>query len=1300
MEDQPIQAQPVKLRGKDLPGAINVLPAGLGDVLKKRESREFHSEQTSNSMTFSTKSSGGSDVTQTFMKQQQHASAEQKTFSSTQEQQFSAVRQEQKSFGSATTSSSVNSFSSSAQKTSSMTSSSSVVCNNNNSVMAAKPIAEEHHGEEIRQESLKSTIQSAITDLEQDLTGIKSPSPVEAAAASAAPVAPSDPVPQEKENVAPTPSFDQVQANASEVDSVGGMAFKQNGLFDAKSSSKSQHSSRLKFPREYKPRPESLVEKDPWVAPTGNQLPDMVDTSREGGGGARVESLDQTTTEVKQSEQYYESNNLTQTFESQQSSTTVTNGEFKETTQLAQAVFPGAPSVTNNPSLEKALRPAPSEDYDTSSLKRRNPRQMFTDSSFYSPKFHPSVAEQVEMAHRLSSSLYEDGNKMSKGQEMYMKRAKKSGDSTDLLELNEPPKHDKVPNLKLVMNPEGKLHDWTDLPEEEVPEMAQVATGGNPDAAHAMVENLQACKGRGGELFAKRRKKADKWVVDEQNVGSSTSQFASSLLNSEFSLNSSSQQVEEVDACTEEQYRLEQQEAFQQQQLAKQQQSMAMRQERSTTNMNGNQGSVELPPNFKPCSLKGRPFTPTFDTSCHNTQGIDVWANKGPRPYAPGKSSTLPRNLGQARAGGQLPPAVAQAEKKLVSSSQEVKTSQQTTTVTSSSQQVVQETSSSSMTAVSASSQEMNNNSVSMEEQKRLEYEQWLKQQQKEQQMFECSVKYEEKAEESSSSVNHQGTTKTQDEVDRAAVEAQMLKEQEMEKLRIEEEKRLQEQKMKAEEEQRRIEEEQQREREIAEQKRLEEEQRQRMIEEQQQREEEERARKEQELREQQEREQRERERQEQQAREEQERLLREQQEREQKEQMLREQQERERQEQLMREQQMKEQQMKEQQMREQQMREQQMREQQMQEQQMREQQMREQQMQQQQMMMQQQTVQSQSMSSTTTRTEQTSLHKSEISMQMKSGGMLNNNQNQQFEDYTGSLRPTTTGSLIRQTGDVIFTQAGQNEQEMEQVELRPTSKGNVKDNIRQSGVFVGIVGDNNSLINDMANFDYEKHSVRELVGHFSKIKGAAPQQMFPQHYQVQNNATPSLSQLQDQAKSKQFSYQQTNTSTTQQSDKLQQEAAEERLAQLSERKNSLKSFLLMEEEMKKLNGAAAAGQILDPSAILQVDGSLTQEISAARGPSRGRELDSQGRLNDTNKWDNHNAIASGWKTVESNYRPVTFRKIYGVNKQAPTPVPTMQRNPSTPRAVTEPIASQPVATDDVGDTAQPEELQPDCSDL
>ena len=67
-----------------------------------------------------------------------------------------------------------------------------------------------------------------------------------------------------------------------------------------------------------------------------------------------------------------------------------------------------------------------------------------------------------------------------------------------ICEHQELPRHDKVPNLKLVMNPEGKLHDWTDLPPEELPEMQILAQGGlSPDTAHHVVENLEACKGRG-----------------------------------------------------------------------------------------------------------------------------------------------------------------------------------------------------------------------------------------------------------------------------------------------------------------------------------------------------------------------------------------------------------------------------------------------------------------------------------------------------------------------------------------------------------------------------------------------------------------------------------------------------------------------------------------------------------------------------------------------------------------------------------------------------------------------------------
>ena len=65
------------------------------------------------------------------------------------------------------------------------------------------------------------------------------------------------------------------------------------------------------------------------------------------------------------------------------------------------------------------------------------------------------------------------------------------------------PKHDKTPNLKLVMNPEGKLHDWQDLPEEEVPEMVEVNVG-NPEVAHTlgiMVQNLNEEKGRGKVSF-------------------------------------------------------------------------------------------------------------------------------------------------------------------------------------------------------------------------------------------------------------------------------------------------------------------------------------------------------------------------------------------------------------------------------------------------------------------------------------------------------------------------------------------------------------------------------------------------------------------------------------------------------------------------------------------------------------------------------------------------------------------------------------------------------------------------------
>jgi len=747
------------------------------------------------------------------------------------------------------------------------------------------------------------------------------------------------------------------------------------------------------------------------------------------------------------------------------------------------------------------------------------------------------------------------------------------------------------------------------------------------------------------------------------------------------------------------------QQEFEKQQLLKQQQGFEMRQQQQNNAMPGGPANVEdLPPNFQHCSLKGRPFTPTMDLSIHNTQGIDVWVTKGPRPF--GSSGTLPRTaIKKAAKSGELPPQPAKPQQQQQAPAPapaalavpQVAICPATPAVNEQELIVSSQKQTSSSTVMSSSSssttvqQQGGVNSVDLEEQKRLEYEKWFKTQEKEQQELEydCSVKYEatttntQQAEiVQTSSVQevatHSQTIQNNDEVDRAkkAAEEQQRLEQEKREMEMRQEQQRMEQLQREQElKEQQLREQQQRENELKEQQRREQEQREQEIREQQRREQErlEEEQRQQQLLEQQKREQEAREQQlrEQQMREQQ---MREEQQR--KEQELREQQMREQQmkEQQMREQQMKEQQMREQQMREQQMREQQMREQQMREQQMREQQMREQQMQQQQMQQQQQQFQQQqqmSMSRTTTQTssfsQQQNLQQSNLSMQVKSGGFMSGQQGgqQQIEDYTSSLKPTSEGELIRTQGDLQYTQSSVQQQQMEQVQLRSTGGAkDIKDNIRQSGVFVGIAGDLNALVAD----GNEKHSVQDIVKHFSKIKpGDMPQQMMPQHYLVQQ--PPSLSELQEQAKERQFSYQkkdQVDASST--LSHAEQQAAEEK-AKLFERRTSLKEYLLMDGEKSQ-----QGNQIIDPSNILQVDGSVEGRKlyqNGARRTASGRELDSQGRLIETDKWDNHNAIARGWKTVEDNYHPVTFRKIYGVEKQAPTPVPMMRQatpnQPSTP---------------------------------
>merc|ERR1712018_786497 len=324
-------------------------------------------------------------------------------------------------------------------------------------------------------------------------------------------------------------------------------------------------------------------------------------------------------------------------------------------------------------------------------------------------------------------------------------------------------------------------------------------------------------------------------------------------------------------------------------------------------------------------------------------------------------------------------------------------------------------------------------------------------------------------------------------------------------------------------------------------------------------------------------------------------------------------------------------------------------------------------------------------MGETSSFSQQQSLHQTNLSMQVKSGGIISGSQGGQLQgdDYTSSLRPTSEGELIRTQGDLQYTQSSVQQAHMEQVQLRSTGGAkDIKDNIRQSGVFVGIAGDLNALVAD----GNEKHSVQDIVKHFSKIKpGDIPQQMMPQHYLVQQ--PPSLSELQEQAKERQFSYQkkdQVDASST--LSHAEQQAAEEK-AKLFERRTSLKEYLLMDGEKSQ-----QGNQIIDPSNILQVDGSVEGRklYNGTRRTASGRELDSQGRLTETDKWDNHDAIARGWKNVEENYRPVTFRNLYGVAKQAPTPVPMLRQatpiKASTPAAAPQQVipSEEPEAVSDL----------------
>merc|ERR1719495_1139143 len=100
---------------------------------------------------------------------------------------------------------------------------------------------------------------------------------------------------------------------------------------------------------------------------------------------------------------------------------------------------------------------------------------------------------------------------------------------------------------------------------------------------------------------------------------------------------------------------------------------------------------------------------------------------------------------------------------------------------------------------------------------------------------------------------------------------------------------------------------------------------------------------------------------------------------------------------------------------------------------------------------------------------------------------------------------------------------------------------------MKDTGIFGGITGDHNSLLEEDAQFDYKKHSVRDLVGHFSKVKPKAeiPVQYLPEQKMYNGEQGPSLNYLSTKSEASSSSHSFTRTGMSQQDVNASREESE-----------------------------------------------------------------------------------------------------------------------------------------------------------
>jgi len=293
----------------------------------------------------------------------------------------------------------------------------------------------------------------------------------------------------------------------------------------------------------------------------------------------------------------------------------------------------------------------------------------------------------------------------------------------------------------------------------------------------------------------------------------------------------------------------------------------------------------------------------------------------------------------------------------------------------------------------------------------------------------------------------------------------------------------------------------------------------------------------------------------------------------------------------------------------------------------------------------------------------------------------LESSQSQSFAQQSSHIQQSSSSSFQSKTTQEVYesqefsggVMKGYRMKQEQNAEQRETGE-----KMLNTGVFGGIGGDNNSLVD--AEFDYKKHSVKDLAKHFALVKPKAdiPHTILPEQRIYNGDQGPALNYLgsakgemgstssthsftkkevsqedfeasklayENKKKQQQMESQKSQSTVSSQSTVVKRSETEQNKSVVNERRQSLTASLILDPAT-----AHAESGIIDPSAILR--GSDGAGIRSKSEGILGNSTEPGETDKILNKWDNHNAIARGWGGVKENYHPVTFRGIYNVDSQ------------------------------------------------